>query len=123
MATNEWKQQNADKMRGYRNDWYERNKEAEREKAKLRQSERRKQFKEWYKEYKSNLKCGKCGFSHPAALDFHHTDSSKKEFSLGSTGLSVSKERFLKEIQKCEILCANCHRIHHYEERNNSSVV
>jgi hypothetical protein len=122
MATKKWKEENIDKMREYRNEWYERNKQAEREKAKIRQAERRKEFKEWYREYKSNLKCSKCGFSHPAALDFHHIDSSKKEFTLGSTGLSVSKDRFLKEIEKCVVLCANCHRIHHYEENNGSLV-
>lgn len=123
MATKEWKEENIDKIREYRNEWYERNKETEREKAKVRQAERRREFKNWFREYKSNLKCSKCGFSHPAALDFHHKDSTKKEFTLGSTGLSVSTEKFLKEIEKCEILCANCHRIHHYEERNNSSLM
>ena len=115
MATKEWKEQNADKMRGYRNDWYEKNKEAERQKAKLRQAQRRKDFREFYREYKSNLKCSKCGFSHPAALDFHHTNSSEKEYTLGSIGV-VSKEKFLEEVKKCIVLCANCHRIHHYEE-------
>jgi hypothetical protein len=116
MATKKWKEENIDKMREYRNEWYEKNKEAEREKAKIRQSQRRKEFKEWYNNYKSTLKCSKCGFSHPAALDFHHRDSSKKEFTLASAKISVSRERFLKEIEKCDVLCANCHRIHHYEE-------
>ena len=116
MATKEWKEQNADKMRGYRNEWYERNKITEREKAKIRQSKRREEFKQWYKEYKSNLKCSVCEFSHPAALDFHHIDPSEKEFTLGSIRESISKEKFLKEIEKCVVLCANCHRIHHYEE-------
>jgi len=118
MATKEWKEKNVDKLRSYRNDWYQRNKETEREIAKIRQAQRRKEFKEWYSEYKSNLKCSKCGFSHPAALDFHHTDSSKKDFTLGSKS-TFSKKRFLEEVKKCIVLCANCHRIHHYDERNS----
>ena len=122
MATKKWKDENINKMREYRNEWYERNKGAEREKAKVRQAQRRKDFKEWYVNYKSNLKCSKCGFSHPAALDFHHTEPSQKEFTLGSTRMSVSKEKFLKEVDKCIVLCANCHRIHHYNENNGLMV-
>lgn len=116
MATEKWKEENVDKMRSYRNEWYERNKEAEREKAKIRTAQRRKEFKEWFREYKSTLSCSKCGFSHPAALDFHHTDSSQKEFTIGSIRASVSKDKIIEEINKCVVLCANCHRIHHYEE-------
>ena len=122
MATKQWKEENADKLRGYRNDWYDRNKDTEREKAKIRQAQRRKEFKEWYINYKSNLKCSKCGFSHPAALDFHHIDPTQKEFTLGASGKDVSKEKFLKEVDKCIVLCANCHRIHHYNEQNGSLV-
>ena len=51
----------------------------QRDKAKIRQSQRRKEFNEWFKNLKSNLECTKCGFSHPAALDFHHTNPELKE--------------------------------------------
>lgn len=115
MATKEWKEQNADKMRSYRNEWYERNKEAERDKAKIRQSQRRKKFKEWFNEYKSTLKCSKCGFSHPAALDFHHTNPLEKEGDVARLKTMTNKKRIMEEISKCIVLCANCHRIHHYE--------
>ncbi len=122
MPTQKWREENINKLRKYRNEWYERNKENEREKAKIRQAKRREDFNKWYKELKSDLKCNKCGFSHPAALDFHHKNSSEKEFNLGNIRLSVSKEKFLKELEKCEVLCANCHRIHHYEEKYGSMV-
>ena len=118
MATKKWKEENVDKMCGYRNDWYDRNKDTEREKAKVRQLQRRKEFKEWFNEYKSTLKCVKCGFSHPAALDFHHTDPSIKEDDVAKLKTMTNKKRLLDEISKCIVLCANCHRIHHYEERN-----
>jgi hypothetical protein len=72
---------------------------------------------EWYKEYKATLSCSKCGFQHPAVIDFHHKDPKQKDFTIGSelyNGKSV--EEIKKEIDKCDILCANCHRILHWEE-------
>ena len=66
--------------------------------------------------FKCTLKCTKCGFSHPAALDFHHTDPTQKEnlvSKLASNGCYVAA---MEEVQKCVVLCANCHRIHHHEE-------
>lgn len=115
MATKEWKENNPEKLKKYRNEWYERNKENERIKAKDRQSNRRKNFKEWFNLYKKNLKCEKCGFNHPAALDFHHTNPSEKEFSISQLKHFGSKEKLMKELEKCVVLCANCHRIHHYD--------
>lgn len=75
----------------------------------------KKNIKKWYKELKATLKCERCGFSHPAALAFHHRDegSKLKEVSV-MVCRSHSKESILKEITKCEVLCHNCHAIHHY---------
>lgn len=60
-------------------------------------------------------KCQECGFSHPAALQFHHRDPEQKEFSLSTKTFAMPKkfpwERVLIEIQKCDLLCANCHSI------------
>ena len=52
-----------------------------------------------------------------AALDFHHEDPTTKE---GNVHRFVSNGQFAKvyeEIKKCIVLCANCHRIHHWEDR------
>ena len=77
----------------------------------------RRKILEWYREMKKSLKCEKCGFSHPAALSFHHKDKTLKtmEVSLLVTR-SCSRKRIEEEIAKCEILCHNCHAILHYEE-------
>jgi len=75
------------------------------------------QQKETWSEFKRGLKCTKCGFDHIAALDFHHEDPSTKEYNVNRL---VSNKQFTKayeEIKKCIVLCANCHRIHHYEEK------
>ena len=123
MPTKEWREKNADRMRAYRRKWYEENKSVEQEKAKVRQANRRKEFKEWYKNYKKNLKCERCGFMHPAALDFHHKDPKEKRFTIGAEIVNCSKQELLEEIQKCEVICSNCHRILHYEEKNDGSMV
>ena len=82
--------------------------------------DRRKRIKE---EFENNLiqakiKCIKCGFDHPAALDFHHRDPSQKLNTIGDLKWAgASKERMQKELDKCDVLCANCHRILHYNEK------
>jgi heterodisulfide reductase subunit B len=75
--------------------------------------------KEKWVVFKNTLSCTQCGFSHSAALDFHHTDPDKKENIISKL---VSEGRFsaaMEELQKCIVLCANCHRVHHYKEKKN----
>jgi hypothetical protein len=61
--------------------------------------------------------CAKCGYSvHAAALDFNHVRGDKK-FNV-SQDTKVALQKLLDEIAKCEVLCANCHRIHTYENRH-----
>jgi len=76
------------------------------------------------REYKEQLSCKVCGYSHKSrgkkfttwALQFHHHDS-KKEANVGdmiSDGFALSK--IFKEIKKCIVLCANCHmELHAYK--------
>ena len=65
-------------------------------------------------DYKKTLSCGRCGFSHPAALDFHHKDPLTKSFKMGDIAfVEKNKNIIFEEIKKCEVLCSNCHRIEH----------
>lgn len=58
-------------------------------------------------------KCVRCGYSgHQAALEFHHLDPSIKSFTIGMVANKAWKS-IVDEIQKCELLCSNCHRIEH----------
>ena len=66
-------------------------------------------------------KCIGCGIEHDGIntpiFDFHHIDPSTKDFSLSSNGLDRNGvERVLEEAEKCVILCANCHRLHHHTD-------
>jgi hypothetical protein len=57
----------------------------------------------------------RCGESHPATLDFHHRDPNEKDFLLSSAARNGwGKERILREIEKCDVICSNCHRKEHW---------
>src|SRR4051794_15336455 len=76
--------------------------------------EKRREIRIWMDELRSGLSCIECGENHPATLDFHHRDPSQKGFTLSrATTKSASRETLLVEIEKCDVLCANCHRKHH----------
>ncbi len=58
--------------------------------------------------------CAKCGYQAcPTALTFHHRDPSQKSFPIGS-GSTVSWERLREALEKCDLLCHNCHAELHY---------
>ncbi len=76
----------------------------------------RKKRKEFLLDYKGG-KCEICGYDKCiAALEFHHLDSRKKDFSIGDSNVLREKnlEKMLKEVDKCILVCANCHRELHY---------
>lgn len=58
-------------------------------------------------------KCENCRWQgNQAALQFHHTDLEKKDFTIGN--VANKKWEFIKnELEKCILLCANCHAIKH----------
>lgn len=62
--------------------------------------------------------CTRCGEDHPATLDFHHRDASEKEIGIAQlVNMGWSVARIDAEIAKCDVLCANCHRKLHWEQR------
>lgn len=63
-------------------------------------------------------RCESCGYDkNLAAFDFHHKDPTEKDHGLDMRKLSnMSMENILVEFDKCEVLCANCHREKHSPE-------
>ena len=101
----------------YKRDWVKQNRKDNPDYYRDKQARTIKERKQWYKDYKANQSCERCGFSHPAALQFHHRDPKTKKHQvcrMVSSGHSV--KAILAEIAKCEVLCANCHHIEHYGE-------
>lgn len=76
---------------------------------------RRYELKENAVEYLGG-KCCKCGYDKCiGALDFHHKDPSEKDFGVGASGYTRSWEKVKQELDKCILVCANCHRELHWE--------
>lgn len=73
--------------------------------------------KKFYKEYKKGLKCQICGENHSACLIFHHRNPNEKEFMIANSVTRMSIKCLMKEVAKCDVLCANCHKKLHYDLR------
>lgn len=75
-------------------------------------------------EVKSNAKCAKCGESRGYVLDFHHINPNEKEYTIShmiANHYNFENEETQKEIAKCIVLCANCHReFHHFQFENTN---
>lgn len=62
-------------------------------------------------------KCEICGYDKCLnALEFHHIDRSTKSFALNIGNFRKSFDLLEKEVNKCKLVCANCHREIHYQE-------
>ena len=73
-------------------------------------SKRRKKIRQMAVEYKGG-RCELCGYNRCLeALEFHHQDPSRKDFSISAQGHSRSWRKVQEEIDKCILVCANCHR-------------
>ena len=70
-------------------------------------------------DYKGS-KCCKCGYNKcQGALQFHHLDPKEKDFTLSHVNLNdtnFTMDKMFKEVDKCILLCANCHFEEHYKE-------
>lgn len=65
-------------------------------------------------------KCVDCeGVFHPAVFDFHHVDPETKEGNVANLIRRKNWEAAEKELKKCVLLCANCHRLRHFQGEEN----
>lgn len=92
--------------------WYPRNKDKHVGYVQ-RNKQRVAEFIEIYKKGRSCVDCGISGEKHPYVLDFDHLEGNgTKKFNIGSWSHTVlSIKAIEEEIRKCELVCANCHRI------------
>jgi hypothetical protein len=100
----------------YSKRYYEENKVKVIAKNKIRKKARK---VDW-QAFKATLSCVNCGENHPATFDFHHVerhpDNRKVHKLLQGNNIGGA----LEEIKKCIVLCANCHRKHHWEEEQEN---
>ena len=85
------------------------------EKQKQRLRDARATNKQWAIDYKGG-KCESCGLvpEYLVVLEFHHRNMNEKEFNISRESnmcLDSFKKKVTPELDKCALLCANCHRI------------
>lgn len=122
----EYYQRNKEAYKGYKDKWTSENKNQVAEAKKKYRIENRTKINEYMKKrrkrskdklftIKKNSKCVRCGFDDARALQFHHINPSDKLFAIGACYTDYKWDTIQKEIDKCEVLCANCHSIEHYD--------
>jgi hypothetical protein len=82
------------------------------------QGPKAKDLKQWYKELKTQP-CTDCGQTFPeCCMDFDHREGTEKAYNLGSMfAHHYSKELIQVELDKCDLVCSNCHRIRTRDRR------
>ena len=104
-------------QRQYKKDHYNNNKEAHYNRNNITQQKIR--------NYVDSVKysgCFMCNETFKQCLEFHHLDSSTKEGNISQLISRGSLIKVQEEIEKCVILCANCHRKVHYDENYNQKM-
>jgi len=75
---------------------------------------RRKKNYAWVKELKANTPCADCGkLHHPVVMEFDHRIPMEKT-CLVSSMMTTSADRIMSEINKCDLVCSNCHQYRTY---------
>jgi hypothetical protein len=83
--------------------------------VKFNVDKRRKKLKSMAVDYKGG-ECEKCGYKKCiTALEFHHLDPSQKDFGISVDGNTRGWVAVKTELDKCILVCANCHREIHEE--------
>lgn len=128
--------ESTEESREYHREYYRRNKDKWKKSKELQTEEQaanrlstvRKLKKKYGHEHKATLillkggKCSKCGIEYTgengACFDFHHTNPEEKDFNITTYLRYYSKipDKIIKEIDKCELVCSNCHRLIHSDK-------
>jgi len=98
----------------YNKEHYQKNKIKYLEKSKSYEKNNRK----YMYDYLKNHPCEECGETRIAALQFDHIEIKNKSFTIGHYGRKTGIVKLKEEIEKCRILCANCHAVHTSEQFN-----
>ena len=89
-------------------------KECQKEKERIKYAQKQEEFIV----YKKTLRCKKCGESRFYLLDFHHRNPEEKDYAI-SDNSRASLASLEIELEKCDVLCSNCHREWHYLSSHN----
>lgn len=80
-----------------------------------RASVNKKKYIEQYRLWRQSLVCECCSETDSVCIDLHHLDPTKKDFNIANACGNKTMQAVLKEVEKCAVVCSNCHRkIHKY---------
>lgn len=106
----------------YQSAHYQKNKELYKERAKKSREIVRSRNKEYVRKIKESNPCIDCGkFYHYSQMDFDHIEDNKIDGIAKMVNSSIKIERIQKEIDKCELVCANCHRLRTWNRLINNT--
>ncbi len=108
----EWYNKNRERiLEQQRNNWKEHY-----EKSKGRKRAVILEHQEHISNYKKDKGCSICGYKeYPEILQFHHNDRKQKSFTIGKR-FGKNIEVIKREMEKCILLCPNCHAWLHFKE-------
>ena len=101
---------------------YEKNKDKVKKRSYKRNVNQRQRNREYIAGVKGNSKCVDCGESNPLVLEFDHVIGEKIGNISDMCHSCCSIETIQKEIDKCEVRCANCHRIQTHNRRTTTTL-
>jgi hypothetical protein len=104
-----------DCQRRYSREHYKKNKELHNSRRRKNNRIYRERNRQFIKDYLREHPCSICGFSDARALDFHHEQENKRENISDLVRGGRPIEFLMKEVSRCSVVCANCHRILHRE--------
>ena len=107
-----------EKQREYQKLWTRKLPKITKENNSQRVNERRNAKRGIIREHKRLTGCFMCGINNPVVLEYHHKDPKLKEYNINYfVAGNWSMKKIQSEVDKCEVVCANCHRIIHHEDK------
>lgn len=105
-------------QKAFHKEWYKRNKDRLKLKAKTNNKEYKKRNRDYVRAIKEASPCKDCGKKYPHyVMDFDHLVDKTANISRLVINFN-SIESIQKEIDKCELVCSNCHRIRTWNRNN-----
>ncbi len=99
----------SDSVRQYNREWYHNQSPEWKARKRKRSSDRHDRIYSFVADYKRAHGCVKCDETEPVALDFHHIKDKELEVS-NAVRAGWAEARLLAEMEKCVVICSNCHR-------------
>lgn len=106
-----------DCMRKFNRESYERRSPERKQQVREEQERKKQEARQFVWDYLSTHPCVDCGESNPVVLEFDHVRGRKTKAVSDMVRGGFSLARIQQEISRCEIRCANCHRIKTHKER------